>query len=255
MRSVDVSADLLPRHREVLRCLNLLARQVDREHWCVVGGMMVLLVGKAEGATVPRANQTKDGDVVLDVLAEERIMQRASNALRQLGFSLPEPFHTTHGDRDHLARCTYVCGSASIDLLGPDDAPEPLLTAEDGATSIRIPGGRRALELSQLIEVFYDDELPEAVFRTPTLHGAVVTKAAAVIDPRTAGQLRHLEDTTFLLSIIDNPREIAEQLSDDDRRLLRAVATLMDERGSPGMTHRTPEQRARARATITLFTS
>lgn len=62
MREVDVSVGLAPRHHEVMRCLGLLTRGVHTDLWCLVGGMMVLVVAREAGRPDSRGERTKDGD-------------------------------------------------------------------------------------------------------------------------------------------------------------------------------------------------
>lgn len=46
VREVDMSTDLLPRHREVFRLRGLLGRTVPADRWCLVGGLTVLVAGR-----------------------------------------------------------------------------------------------------------------------------------------------------------------------------------------------------------------
>jgi len=50
-------------------------------------------------------------------------------------------------------------------------------------------------------------------------------KAAAALDPRTAGHPRRGQDVAFLLACIDEPIAVADELSTVDLQLLRQLAS------------------------------
>ena len=222
MREVDISDQLLPQHYEVMRCLGLLARSINTDLWCLVGGMMVLVVARAAGRTDSRAEGTKDGDVVVDVLAEPEILAKVAYALRSLGYELPPD-----DDRGpDFARCTFVSGSAQVDVLAPEDTPADQLEVGTDLRSLAIPGGRRALVGSELTTIYYAEERADVVIRVPSLTGAICVKAAAVLDPRTGSHPRHVQDVAFLLACIDDPVAAADELDDTDRELLTELQAL-----------------------------
>jgi len=90
MREIDLRADLLPRHHEALRALSLLSGQAPADQWCVVGGLMVLIAARSIGRPIPRAEQTKDADVLVDVCTDPTSLSRVVGALRSLGYETPE---------------------------------------------------------------------------------------------------------------------------------------------------------------------
>lgn len=167
---------------------------------------------------------TKDGDVVVDIVADPRMLERVAATLRSHGFDIADAVggsgEWAGGD---TARCTLVFGLAQIDVLCPDGTPDEMLDSVDGMRSIAIPGGTRALELSEVVDIFYDDETANAELRCPTLHGALIAKGAAA-DDRTAAQPRHIQDVAFLLSLIEDPVDFAVALTEADRATLTAVA-------------------------------
>ncbi|MEI7619626.1 MAG: hypothetical protein WCK14_13495 [Actinomycetota bacterium] len=226
MREIDISDQLLPRHHEVMRCLRLLAQQVDTSQWCLVGGLMVLVVARDAGRTNARAEGTKDGDIVVDVAAEPNILANVAYTLRSLGYDYPENTHPTdilHSEvplRDAFARCTFVSGNAQLDVLAPDDAPLDRLDVGTELRTISIPGGRRALTGSELTSIYYAHDAADVVIRVPSLTGAICVKAAAAVDLRTAAQPRHGQDVAFMLTCIDDPIAAADELDHNDRTLL-----------------------------------
>jgi hypothetical protein len=246
---IDIRGDLLPRHRVVLSALHRLSIQVPAERWCLVGGLMVLVVGRAHGAAVPSASATKDGDIVVDVLTDPEILPKATWALVSQGFVLDPAI-----GGGTAARCSYSFGRGQIDVLCPDGTPDDAMVTADGAQSIAIPGGRRALELSQRVDILFDDDEHNAIISVPTLHGAIVTKAAAVVDPRTSGQTRHIQDVAFLLSLIERPQEIARTWPSGDIDLLVELADRLLNDADEAWEHLDNTARRRAQATITLAT-
>lgn len=246
MREVDISDQLLPQHHELMRCLGLLAHRIDTDLWCLVGGMMVLVVARAAGRTDSRAEGTKDGDVLVDVLADPEILEKVAYALRALGYELP-PDEDRGGE---FARCTFVSGRAQVDVLAPEDTPEDRLDVGTHLRSLAIPGGRRALLGSELTAIFYSQDAPNVLIRVPSLTGAVCVKAAAAVDARTAGHPRHIHDVVFLLACIDDPLAAADELTVEDRVLLAELRDRLDADGDVAWRYLADEDRARASAAL-----
>lgn len=143
-----------------------------------------------------------------------------AHQLTSLGYTLPADDDRGAG----FTRCTFVSGHAQLDVLAPDDAtPEQLEVAD--LRSIAIPGGRRALEGSEMTRLYYAEDAQDVEVRVPTCTSAVVVKAAAALDDRTAGHPRHIQDTVFLLACIDDLRSAHGELTNIDRALLRRLLT------------------------------
>jgi len=85
VREIDISDRLLPRQHDVLRCLGLLATQLNPDRWCLVGGLVVLVAGRGAGYRDSRAEGTNDGDVVV----EPELLARAAHILMSLGHTFP----------------------------------------------------------------------------------------------------------------------------------------------------------------------
>jgi hypothetical protein len=71
MNEVDLRSYLLPKHRSVFSALQNLGVSIGHDGWCLVGGLMVLVVGAAGR----RSEGTKDGDVVVDIAADPRMVE------------------------------------------------------------------------------------------------------------------------------------------------------------------------------------
>ncbi len=209
----------MPTHHGVLRCFGLLSRAIGPDDWCIVGGMMVLAAARSTGRADSRGEETKDGDILVDVVAEPRLLAAATGQLRNLGYNLPPDDFG-----EDAARCTFVSGRTQIDVLAPDDAADAALEVGE-LRSIAIPGGRRALEGSELTRIFYADDAFDVDVRIPTLPTAICVKAAAALDPRTADHPRHGQDVAFLLACVDDPLTVARELTTADVQLLRELAS------------------------------
>ena len=202
--------------------LRNLSNNIGSDHWCLVGGLMVLTVGAQHRAAGRRSEGTKDGDIVVDLVADPHMLQRVTSTLLSHGFAIAD---IVGGSGDHAggnaARCTLVFYEAQIDILCPDGTPDDMLEGVDGMRSIAIPGGTRALELSEPVDICFSDDEVNAEFRCPTLHGALIAKAAAAVDARTRDQPRHIQDVAFLLTLIEDPTELAKAFTAGDSDTLR----------------------------------
>lgn len=185
---IDVVDSLLPRHRVALATLAQIGRRYPIERWVLVGGLMVLVLGREHHARGPRAEGTKDADLLLDIVTHPSLLADVAH------FLLDEYAYTLADvpDGGEFARCSFTTHSAAIDLLCPDDTPDSQLSVPAlGLASIAIPGGRRAPETGRPVDIYFSDEHPNAEVRIPTLAGALAVKAAAATDPRTGGSPRH----------------------------------------------------------------
>lgn len=236
---VDLGNTLLPKHQQVLHSLGVLANIVDPNKWCVVGGLMVLIAGQETGNANERTEQTKDGDIVVDLVDDEQALTEVFKALSDSQYKVPpEAF-----DGTDIARCTMMSGDAFIDILGPEDAPKGSLVVGEDIQSIGIPGGRRALEVAEMVTVTWGDE-GIAEFRVPLLYGAIAVKAHACHFPRTMDQDRHIQDVAFLLSTVSNPRELRDGLGVDAELIEQLLDRLNDDGDAAWRYLTEPERRS-----------
>lgn len=247
---VDITAELLPRHVVVLDTIREMGVRYGLGRWVLVGGMMVMILGREHDARAPRAETTKDADIVIDIVTIPTLLGDVTNFLETSGYRLQDSV----GDAERTARCSFEFYSAQIDVLCPDDTPEDQLVLEHrNVASIAIPGGRRAFETARQVSLYYADDRPNAEVFVPTLAGAIAVKTAAAVDPRTAASPRHLQDVAFLLTIEADPDETKAGLSDADVDLLRRITTeVMDARSLMWLQVDT-EQRQVAQATFELL--
>lgn len=217
---VDITAELLPRHVVALDTIRQLGERYGPGRWVLVGGMMVMILGREHRARAPRAETTKDADILIDIVTNPTLLDDVTNFLETSGYRLQDSI----GNGDRQARCSFEYYSAQIDVLCPDDTPEDQLVVEHrNVASIAIPGGRRAFETARQVSLYYAEDRPNAEVYLPTLAGAIAVKIAAAVDPRTAASPRHLQDVAFLLAIDVDPDETRAALTDVDVDLLRRI--------------------------------
>lgn len=249
--TVDIRDDLLARHTQALDTLRELSRRHGPGRWVLVGGLMVLLIGREYGARAPRAEATKDADILIDIVAKPGLLGEVTSFLSSAGYTLQDGL----GTDERAARCSFEFGKAQIDVLCPDDTPAGALEVPDSnVASIAIPGGRRALQTARLMNLRYTDDADADVF-VPTLAGALAVKAASAVDPRTAGGVRHIQDIAFLLTIGAKPGETLRDLNEADLSLLRHIEPDVADSRSPMWDQLDDDQRQRARAMYTTLIS
>jgi len=249
---LNITSELLPRHVEVLGTIAQLGIRHGPGRWVIVGGMMVMILGREHGARAPRAESTKDADILVDIVTKPGLLDDVANFLTSAGYQLQEGM----GDEAKAARCTFVYHSAQIDLLCPDDTPDDqLVVSERNIASIAIPGGRRAIETAREVSLYYSEDGPNADVFVPTLAGAIAVKSAAAVDPRTAASPRHLQDVGFLLTIQAEPDETKAEFTELDIDLLRQIKSPVEDSRSTMWLQLDSEQRQVAQATYEFLTS
>ncbi|MDA8067273.1 MAG: hypothetical protein M0T77_01465 [Actinomycetota bacterium] len=173
--------------------------------WVLVGGLMVQLHALEHGVLDVRP--TRD----IDVLGQARppgALQAIDKTLLADGFELVRPSFDGYGYR-------YERGDLIVDVLAPDGIkPPPALGG--GVTAIGIPGGSQALARSELVTV----QVGAGAFnlRRPTILGAVLIKARSLMVHSDPASQR--EDLMRLLSLIDDPRQLATGLRASERKWL-----------------------------------
>jgi hypothetical protein len=103
----------------------------------------------------------------------------------------------------------------AVDVLAPEGVGEraDLTTTKPGRT-LEVPGGSQALERTERIAILHEGR--EGSVSRPTLHGAIVGKAAACGLP--GDPARHLRDLAFLCSLVEDPFVLRDQLTPKDRK-------------------------------------
>jgi hypothetical protein len=189
-----------------------IAHALPSDRWALVGGLMVQAHALAAGIETTRV--TLDVDVAVRIEAGAFSYAEAAAALTRLGYTLDDSQRLTYRFRR---------GSDDVDLMVPDhERPAPRHARRD---IMAIPGGRQALD--RLLTMHFQVGDTESAVPLPTLHGALVLKAAAhIADTRDAE--RHLLDAITLLACIIDSETILGDLRGSDRKRLNHLIRAID---------------------------
>lgn len=213
--------------------------------WSVVGGQMVLLHAIEHGQQPLAISQ--DGDVIADIRADQTALTAIVAELEGLGFTLAPP------SADGIAH-RYVRDAEPkpvvIDVLAPEGVGTraDLRTSPPGRT-IEVPGGTQALSRTELITVIHEDRtgsLPR-----PDLLGAMIGKAAATSLPEPD---RHYRDLALLLSLVEDPFTLADELKPKDRQRLRTAGKRLNDE-HPAWALVPADIRPNGQATLAILTT
>ena len=181
--------------------------------------MMVLVLAYEHDTHSWRASQTKDADIVVDVVADRTVLSATTQTLQAQGFTLD----ASVGSGTDVSRCTFSSYKSQIDVLCPSDATPDMLDTADGLRSIAIPGGRRALGSARAVNLYISEDYYDVKLCVPNVTGAIMVKAAAAIDERTSDGQRHIDDVAFLLGLPFDLRTVADDLEPGDSDLLNQL--------------------------------
>lgn len=191
-----------------------LADRLPATSWVLVGGQMVLLHGLRAERVSTRTSE--DIDVLADLVSSPTAVSECVRAVRELGYM---PTESTNPDILH--RFTRPEDQTMIDVLAPDHAPprrRPFTVPP--RTTVRVEGGRQALQRAGVIDVHKADR--SALVPVPSVLGALVLKAAAYqIDSRDPE--RHLYDAAFLASLVTDPIAARSSFKGSDGKRLRIL--------------------------------
>ncbi len=186
--------------------------------WTLVGGQMVLLHALEHGRAPQRLSE--DLDVVVDARVRPPALSRMLSALRDLGFCEAEVSH------DEVAH-RFSRGRASVDVLAPEGlGGRTDLRTVGAARTVEIGGGSYALARSASVSVSVAGRVGEVP--RPDLAGVILIKAVAATRDTGRGPERHLRDLAFLLSLVDDPIAMRQELGAANRTRIRRVAGIAD---------------------------
>lgn len=193
--------------------------------WCIIGGQMVWLL--AHEHDVDPIRTTEDVDVVVDIRGNQRLITHTCAWLEARGFSLDGISADGIGHR--YVSATYDGpGKVAFDILAPENLGERAdLTTSPPARTVSAPGTRDALDAAEPLEILLGDRSGHVL--RPKLIFAILVKAAATRIPVRTNPERDWADLAFLLTLIPDPASTAAQLSNPQRRKLRAVNALLSE--------------------------
>lgn len=193
--------------------------------WCIIGGQMVWLLAREYGVEPIRA--TEDVDVVVDIRADQRLLERMCAWLESHDFAL-EGINTDGIGHRYVSRKYKGPGKVAFDVLAPDNIGERAsLTTSPPARTVSAPGTRGVLDTAEPLEIVLGDRSGHVL--GPTLISAIFAKAAATGIPGRGNPDRDWVDLAFLLSLVSDPVSAAADLTSRQRQRLRTVNALLSE--------------------------
>ncbi len=184
--------------------------------WTLVGGQMVHLHALEHGATPPRLSTD------LDIVVNARVV---SGAVAHFVVAIEGRGFTSDGMSPEGLAHRYCRGEVAIDVLAPEGlgVRADLTTSRPGRT-LEVPGGTQALARTELLPVATQSR--SGLVPRPSLLGAIVIKALAVTvdDVPEAQRL----DLAFLLSLVEDPIDLKEEMDAKDRQRLADRRELLD---------------------------
>ena len=184
--------------------------------WTLVGGQMVLVHAVEHGAALPRVSTD------LDVIVNARIV---TGGVRTFVRAIEDRGFVMDGVSPEGLAHRYRRSGVTIDVLAPEGlgSRTDLTTTPPGRT-LQVPGGTQGLDRTELVPVVFGDR--DGLVPRPSLLGAIVLKAVAVgVDDLPDAQRL---DLALLLSLIDDPLKLADELTAKDRKRLRARSEMAD---------------------------
>ena len=145
----------------------------------------------------------------------------------------------------------YHRGRVSLDVLAPEGlGPRTDVTTTPPGHTLEVPGGTQALHRTQLLPIVAGSS--QGLIPRPSLLGAVIIKAAAVgVDDLPDAQR---SDLALLLSLIQHPPTLRDQLTRKDQQRLRARTEMLNPEHRSWSALPTPLA-DRGRAALHLLTS
>jgi hypothetical protein len=208
---------------------NLLDLYTDfQQGWCLIGGQMVWLLANEHDIAPIRA--TDDVDVAVDIRTDQQAIKRLCAWLESHHFDL-ERLSTDGIGHRYLSSTYRGPGRVVFDVLAPDNVGERAdLTTSPPARTVSAPGTRAALDATRRLEVSFGNRTGHVL--CPSLLTAILAKAAATTIPVRENRDRDWVDAAFLLSLVPDPMGAAAEIGSGQRRRLRPLRPLLDEKHS-----------------------
>jgi hypothetical protein len=186
--------------------------------WVLIGAQMVAL--HAWKANSESQRMSRDGDVLVNVREAPAGTQAVAEYLIERGFDLENALEQGIGHGHEFKR-----EDVTLDVLAPDHLGRRAnLTTLRQARTVSVPGGTRALQRMETIDVQLGER--RGVIPVPDLLGAILLKAEAIaVDDVPDAQKN---DLAVLLSIATERDELAEQITPVERNLLQRYGELGD---------------------------
>lgn len=230
----------LPGHDDELWSALIELAELRSGEWTLVGGQMVFLHAMEHGVDPPPVSTD------LDLLVNARVV---TGGVRQFVESIEAVGFVLTGMSPEGIAHRYQRDGVSVDVLAPEGlGPRTDLTTTPPGRTLQVPGGTQALDRTEFVPVAFGEH--HGFVPRPSLLGAIVGKAVAV-DVDDSPHAQRL-DLALLLSLVDDPIELADQLTKKDRRRLRARSE-MAEADQPAWANLANVQVDRGRAAFQLL--
>ncbi len=184
--------------------------------WTLIGAQMVFLHALERGVDPPRISV--DLDVIMDIRLVPRGIKKMIETLERLGYAFDGANNAGIGHR-------WVRGHVRVDVLAPDNVGERAdISTCAGARTVKVPGGTQALRRSEWVEIRVGDK--DGRIPRPSLVAAILIKARAIaVDDAPRNQR---EELCFLLSLVEDPVSMAEELGRSEHNWLRRRDEVLD---------------------------
>lgn len=184
--------------------------------WTLIGGQMVFLHAMEHGVRPPRVSTD------LDVLVNARVV---TGGVKEFVAGLEVAGFVLAGASPEGLAHRYKREGVSVDVLAPEGlgSRTDLTTTPPGRT-LQVPGGTQALDRTELVPVVFGGR--DGFVPRPSVLGAIVGKCVAV-DVDDVPEAQRL-DLALLLSLVEDPIELAAQLTKKDRQRLRARSEMVE---------------------------
>lgn len=208
--------------------------------WTLIGGQMVLVHATEAGVRAPRLST--DLDVLVDARVVAGGVRGFVQAIESCGFVLA-------GTSPEGVAHRYHRDQVSIDVLAPEGlGSRTVVTTTPPGRTVSVPGGTQALNRTELSPISAGSA--QGLLPRPSLLGALVIKAAAVAVDDVPDAQR--SDLALLLSLVQQPNEMRDELSSKDRKRLQARSEMLDPRHR-AWSQLSTSQADRGRATLKLL--
>lgn len=214
--------------------------------WCLIGGLMVQLHAYEHAANV---RPTEDIDVLGDARHRPSATESLARIVTELGGEPVSPPAT-----DPKLGYRFGFEGQIVEILGPEGLRSPPKTLGNLET-IEVRAGTQALRRTEMVTVSISGDPPTQI-RRPSLLGAILLKARALKALR-GKFVDHRDDLLLLLSLVDDPRGLAEDqgLTATERGWLRDARKDLDFDASELLERFADEELRRARQAIDLMCS
>lgn len=216
--SVVMPRDVPSAQREAWLLAGRLYERVP-DGWTIVGGQMVQFHAWRTGRVPIRA--TTDLDAAIAARTNPSAFRIMSAAIQELGL---EPVLHPSGIEHRRQRRLDDGGLVQVDLLLPAGIGDRGQPSVNGRPGVQSHGVQWATDMSQLWRLDFENE--KMLVPVPSLLGAVVTKASALLNASDRDPGRHLSDIAFLADLATRAELLEPLTTRQASRVLEALVRI-----------------------------